>query len=197
MNEAASCWVEGVDYDFETLRENFAVFTEEPEAIEDSRVRPEEDDTALQEALLAQAEPAIIEYIHGGAGSAEEILADFSQKQVEVTLAALARTEDLLAEEGVWPRYRRLSRGVTGHILLNPNSLSTLLEETNRPAWQSQANCAAYGRDDYFPEVAHGQSRERQRREARAKAICQSCPVIEECFESAIAPGKRSACGAG
>ena len=52
--------------------------------------------------------------------------------------------------------------------------------------WQFQGLCRTTNPDIFFhPEGERGPSR--HRREARAKAICEQCPVLRECREHALA----------
>jgi len=51
--------------------------------------------------------------------------------------------------------------------------------------WQYQGLCRTTNPDTFFhPEGERGPSR--RHREARAKAICQECPVILQCAEHAL-----------
>ncbi|MGC5615152.1 WhiB family transcriptional regulator [Georgenia sp. Z1491] len=57
-----------------------------------------------------------------------------------------------------------------------------LLEEWS---WQFEGACRAYDPDDFFhPEGERGGVR--QRRDAAAKAVCRTCPVLEACREHAL-----------
>jgi WhiB family redox-sensing transcriptional regulator len=51
--------------------------------------------------------------------------------------------------------------------------------------WQDQASCREYDNVVFFGEEGESEL-EKQGREARAKAICQRCPVIEPCLEFAM-----------
>jgi WhiB family transcriptional regulator, redox-sensing transcriptional regulator len=52
--------------------------------------------------------------------------------------------------------------------------------------WQYQGLCRTSNPDTFFhPEGERGPSR--QHRDARAKAICQQCPVVLECGAHALA----------
>ncbi|HSP60867.1 MAG TPA: WhiB family transcriptional regulator [Ornithinimicrobium sp.] len=51
--------------------------------------------------------------------------------------------------------------------------------------WQYQGLCRTASPEIFFhPEGERGPSR--RRREARAKAICEQCPVLRECREHAL-----------
>lgn len=50
--------------------------------------------------------------------------------------------------------------------------------------WRMQAACRDYDLDLFFPDTYHNGSEVR-----RAKAICASCPVREECLAYAIENG--------
>jgi WhiB family redox-sensing transcriptional regulator len=52
--------------------------------------------------------------------------------------------------------------------------------------WQAQAACRGQDTQNFYhPENERGPSR--VRREMRAKAVCASCPVIENCLRWALA----------
>ncbi|MEV0674853.1 WhiB family transcriptional regulator [Mycobacterium sp. NPDC050441] len=59
------------------------------------------------------------------------------------------------------------------------------IPESASPDWRSQGNCR-----DVDPMVFYGPDRERaaarRRRVARAKAICQSCPVQRACLKQSL-----------
>lgn len=47
------------------------------------------------------------------------------------------------------------------------------------PAWQEHAFCR--GRTDLFYAVNDERASTRRKREDRARALCRSCPVVDEC----------------
>ena len=60
-----------------------------------------------------------------------------------------------------------------------PGPISTLWE------WQNRGSCLGMDSSVFFhPEGERGGSR--RRRDERAKAICQDCPVLEECRDHAL-----------
>jgi len=60
-----------------------------------------------------------------------------------------------------------------------PGPISTLWE------WQYRGSCLGMDSSVFFhPEGERGGSR--RRRNERAKAICQDCPVLEECRDHAL-----------
>ena len=68
------------------------------------------------------------------------------------------------------------------------------MAETRRPlqerhgAWEWQVQAACRGTDTavfFHPDNERGPSR--RRREIRAKAICQHCPVVTACLQEALA----------
>ena len=62
--------------------------------------------------------------------------------------------------------------------------------------WQYQGLCRTTNPDTFFhPEGERGPSR--RHREARAKAICQECPVILQCAEHALSVREPYAIGGG
>ena len=54
------------------------------------------------------------------------------------------------------------------------------------PRWQGEAACRKVESSLFFPPDAEGK-RARARREARAKAVCQTCPVMQLCRAHALA----------
>ena len=59
--------------------------------------------------------------------------------------------------------------------------------EVEQLDWQEDALCRDYPVDLFFgPDDALESELEKQAREARAKAICQECPVRDPCLEFAL-----------
>ena len=55
--------------------------------------------------------------------------------------------------------------------------------------WQVKAACRGVGVDQFFnPDAERGQAK--RTREARAKAICATCPVIAQCLDWALSVGE-------
>lgn len=52
--------------------------------------------------------------------------------------------------------------------------------------WQSRGLCRGNHSHLFFPPSTFERKDERQRREARAKAICQVCPVEKDCVDYAL-----------
>lgn len=59
--------------------------------------------------------------------------------------------------------------------------------------WQVEGMCRGNHAHLFFPPTSFERKDERERREARAKAICQVCSVLESCRTYAI--GLREAYG--
>jgi WhiB family transcriptional regulator, redox-sensing transcriptional regulator len=53
--------------------------------------------------------------------------------------------------------------------------------------WQRQAKCKGALAEAFYPPVRIESKDERDYREARAKKICASCPVAEQCLAHALA----------
>jgi len=51
--------------------------------------------------------------------------------------------------------------------------------------WQTEGACRTTDPDEFFPHEAERGNR-RLGREQRAKALCATCPVIQQCFEHAM-----------
>jgi len=56
--------------------------------------------------------------------------------------------------------------------------------------WQSRAACRGPESVMFFPPPYPERKEDREMRERRAKAICRSCPVIEECLDYALSIGE-------
>ena len=56
--------------------------------------------------------------------------------------------------------------------------------------WQRQAKCKGALAEAFYPPVRIESKEERDYREARAKKICASCPVSEQCLAHALANGE-------
>jgi WhiB family redox-sensing transcriptional regulator len=56
----------------------------------------------------------------------------------------------------------------------------------NDDAWQVRAACRGPQAVVFFPPSTAERKDEKQAREARARAICNDCPVIEPCLEFAV-----------
>ena len=56
--------------------------------------------------------------------------------------------------------------------------------------WQRQAKCKGALAEAFYPPVRIESNDEREYREARAKKICASCPVSEQCLVHALANGE-------
>ncbi len=53
-------------------------------------------------------------------------------------------------------------------------------------SWQPVALCSGNHSHLFFPPSTQERKEERERRELRAKAVCQICPVKAECMEYAL-----------
>ncbi len=53
-------------------------------------------------------------------------------------------------------------------------------------SWQPVALCSGNHSHLFFPPTSQERKDERQRREMRAKAVCQVCPVVGECRTYAL-----------
>ncbi len=58
--------------------------------------------------------------------------------------------------------------------------------QTTERTWQLRAACRGPESALFFPPTYPERKDERDAREARAKAICQECPVRSECLDYAI-----------
>jgi WhiB family transcriptional regulator, redox-sensing transcriptional regulator len=53
--------------------------------------------------------------------------------------------------------------------------------------WQQRGACRTLDSEVFFPPSSFEPKADRQAREAKAKAVCGSCPVRVECLEWALA----------
>ena len=61
-----------------------------------------------------------------------------------------------------------------------------LLAAAPATAWQQRGLCREADAEIFFPPTTFEHKPEREAREARAKAICQRCPVRSECLDWAL-----------
>jgi WhiB family redox-sensing transcriptional regulator len=59
--------------------------------------------------------------------------------------------------------------------------------QTANETWQVRAACRGPESAVFFPPAVGERREERERREAKAKAICHTCAVRDECLEYAVA----------
>ncbi len=60
------------------------------------------------------------------------------------------------------------------------------IEEFERLDWQEDAACREHENTLFFGPDHQESELEKQSREARAKTVCHSCPVAEQCLEFAM-----------
>jgi WhiB family transcriptional regulator, redox-sensing transcriptional regulator len=84
----------------------------------------------------------------------------------------------------------------TSSRILDPSADVLPVSAGNDWGWQSLAKCRGLPSEVFFPEEEDSR-RQRRLREAAAKQICASCPVISACREHALrAPEKYGVWGA-
>jgi WhiB family redox-sensing transcriptional regulator len=66
----------------------------------------------------------------------------------------------------------------------------SLADTDDKLDWQEEASCRAYDNLVFFGEEGESEL-EKQAREARAKAICRACPVLEPCLEFAMETNQK------
>lgn len=71
---------------------------------------------------------------------------------------------------------------------LNVNRVSGRLpsDGSSNQEWQGRASCRGPNHAIFFPPSRLERRTDKRRREARAKEICQECPVMEQCLSYAI-----------
>ena len=70
------------------------------------------------------------------------------------------------------------------------NDVPLLPEAASDWSWQVDAACRGLNTDLFF-QADHERRSLKHGREAAAKAVCASCPVIETCLEWALVVGER------
>ena len=63
--------------------------------------------------------------------------------------------------------------------------------DVNRPDWMTKAACIGEPRDLFFP----GPGQDGIRKTKKAKEICRTCPVVNDCIEYAMSFSPRSLIG--
>ena len=58
--------------------------------------------------------------------------------------------------------------------------------------WQYDALCRQHSSNLFFPPATFEKKEDREKREAKAKAVCSGCPVKIECLEYAIRTNQDS-----
>jgi WhiB family transcriptional regulator, redox-sensing transcriptional regulator len=69
-------------------------------------------------------------------------------------------------------------------------SALSMTESVDKLDWQDEAACKDYDNVLFFGEEGESEL-EKQAREARAKSVCQRCPVIEPCLEFAMETNQK------
>lgn len=65
------------------------------------------------------------------------------------------------------------------------------LDPVEKLDWQEDAACNEYDNVLFFGPDQGESELEKQAREARAKAVCQRCPVLEPCLEFAMETNQK------
>jgi WhiB family redox-sensing transcriptional regulator len=69
--------------------------------------------------------------------------------------------------------------------------IQTAVDNPEKLDWQEQAACRDYDNVLFFGPDQGESELEKQAREARAKSICQRCPVSEPCLEFAMETNQK------
>jgi WhiB family transcriptional regulator, redox-sensing transcriptional regulator len=72
-------------------------------------------------------------------------------------------------------------------VLSPPKGGHALSAQRVEESWQVRAACRGPQASVFFPPPQFERKEEKLEREARAKAICATCPVKSECLDYAIA----------
>ena len=67
----------------------------------------------------------------------------------------------------------------------------TSLTKTSTPSWFAEAACAGEMGELFYPPVRTERRSIRNAREAKAKAVCRTCDVRQNCLEFAVANDER------
>jgi WhiB family redox-sensing transcriptional regulator len=91
----------------------------------------------------------------------------------------LAATDGLCPDhQAVQDRLRELADQRPSHQRINLPVLPT-----SRPTWHEDAACRGQGADTFYPEPPRGGRRQGDPY-AEARAICATCPVVEQCRQA-------------
>jgi WhiB family transcriptional regulator, redox-sensing transcriptional regulator len=71
------------------------------------------------------------------------------------------------------------------------DSIQAAVDNPEKLDWQEQAACRSYDNVLFFGPDQGESEREKQAREARAKAVCQRCPVADPCLEFAMETNQK------
>ena len=69
--------------------------------------------------------------------------------------------------------------------------IQSLVDDADKLDWQEQAACRSYDNVLFFGPDQGESELEKQAREARAKAVCQRCPVSDPCLEFAMETNQK------
>jgi len=70
-------------------------------------------------------------------------------------------------------------------------SIQSAADTGDQLDWQEQASCRDYDNSLFFGPDQGESELEKQARESRAKAVCQTCPVSEPCLEFAMETNQK------
>jgi WhiB family redox-sensing transcriptional regulator len=77
-----------------------------------------------------------------------------------------------------------------GRCFVEEESPVSLAEPAGIADWQEEALCRGYDNIVFFGDEGESEL-EKQGREARAKAICKTCPVADPCLEFAMETNQK------
>ena len=85
------------------------------------------------------------------------------------------------------PEWARRAVRVPGHVDLEHRPAVQAAGDAGD--WLTAGSCAGADPDDFFPPSWPEDRLVRREREARALAVCETCPVVAACLEHALATG--------
>jgi WhiB family transcriptional regulator, redox-sensing transcriptional regulator len=100
-------------------------------------------------------------------------------------ICGIAIRAQSLQEEDTWVKVR-----LTPGSILEEGSALSFMDYPEKLDWQDQAACRQYDNVLFFGEEGESEL-EKQAREARAKSVCQRCPVSEPCLEFAMETNQK------
>ena len=81
--------------------------------------------------------------------------------------------------------------GLSSHFEREEGSIQSVVDAADQHDRQEQAACRDYDNVLFFGPDQGESEIEKQAREARAKVVCQSCPVAEPCLEFAMETNQK------
>ena len=86
---------------------------------------------------------------------------------------------------------KRRARNPSKLRVREEGTIQSVVDAADQLDWQEQAACRDYDNILFFGPDQGESEIEKQAREARAKMVCQGCPVAEPCLEFAMETNQK------